>query len=190
MRIGYTPRMESPVHNTPSLYRGTLGEAFDSLPTVLRHFHDHPHDARARGSLRVTRGTGWLRQAMAAAMRLPSPGEQVPVLLHVQANAEEERWTRDFGTLRLVTRQWRRNGLLIEAAGPLRFGFHLTANPEEMRFEFARCWLMGIPLPLFLSPRVNAWVSEYEEGWWARVRVEAPLLGLLTQYEGKVTPQC
>jgi len=46
----------------------------------------------------------------------------------VQTDGEEERWTRDFGSLRLVTRQWRRHSLLIETAGPLRLVFRLFAD--------------------------------------------------------------
>lgn len=182
--------MDRPGQNPLCLYRRTLGEAFDSLPPVLKRFHEQPCGASAQGSLRITRGPGRLRQALATLMRLPSPGEQVPLLLQVHVRGEVERWTRDFGALRLVTRQWLRHGLLIESVGPLRFGFRLAADATEMRFDFARCWFLGMPLPSALAPRVNASASEYEEGWWVRVRVEAPVLGLLTQYEGKVTLLC
>ena len=123
-------------------------------------------------------------------MRLPLPGEAVPVCLEVQTSAEGECWIRDFASQRLVTKQWLQDGLLIETAGPLRFGFRMAADAAGMRFEFARCWLLGLPLPVALSPRVQATVSEYENGWWVCVRMELPALGLLTQYEGKMTPQC
>ena len=61
-----------------------------------------------------------------------------------------------------------------------------------MRFHMARCWLRGgIPLPAALSPRVTAHTSDQEDGdeWWVSVRVDLPLLGMVTQYEGKVTPK-
>ena len=131
-----------------------------------------------------------MRQLLALAMRLPSPGDTVPVHLQVHVCGETEHWTRDFGSQRLVTMQWLDRGLLIETAGPLRFGFRLSADDMGMRFEFVRCWFAGLPLPFVFAPRVTASASEYEEGWWVRVYVEAPILGMLTQYEGKVTPQC
>jgi len=182
--------MQMQANDNLTLYRQTLGDAFDNLPQVLKTFHAHPDGAAARGTLRITRGQGWLRQTMASLMRLPASGEQVPVLLNVQVNAGIERWSRQFGSLRLVTRQWLWQGLLIETAGPLRFGFRLSANATEMRFDFARCWLLGMPLPFALAPRVNARASEYEDGWWIHVCVEVPVLGMLAQYEGKVVPEC
>jgi len=182
--------MEVLIHGTQCLYRRTLGEAFDRLPQVLKNFHNQPCEAVAQGSLRITRGKGWMRQALAAAMHLPMPGEQVPIQLRVQVDGEEEHWTRDFGSLRLVTRQWLHRDLLMESAGPMRFGFHLEARGLEMHFVFARCWFIGIPLPTVLAPQVNASVIQHEAGWWVRVSVEVPVLGMITRYEGKVTPQC
>lgn len=172
-----------------TLYRRALGESFDRLPPVLRTFHDEPFGGRAQGTLCITRGQGRLRYLAALLMRLPPPGQQVPVRLQVRTDGAAEHWTRDFGTLRLVTKQWLHNGLLIETAGPLRFGFRVAAEAQILRFAFARCWLLGLPLPRVLSPRVEAEAHAQEDGWWIRVAISVPILGLLTQYEGKVVPQ-
>jgi len=182
--------MKTLVHQPQSLYRQTLGDAFEGLPPVLKRFHEQPSEAMACGTFQVIRGKGWIRGVLATLLHLPPPGERVPVVLHVQMLGEVESWTRKFDTLHLVTRQWLQDGLLMEAAGPMRFGFRMTADATGMRFEFARCWFVGIPLPSALSPQVNATVSEYEEGWWLQVRIDFPLLGMLTRYEGKVTSQC
>lgn len=181
--------MAAPVTDNLSLYRRALGTAFDDLPPVLRQFHEAPCSTVAQGALHIIRGQGRLRQALAALMRLPAPGEQVPVRLQVRCEGEAERWTRDFGSLRMVTRQWLSQGLLMESAGPIRFGFRLTGDATGIRFAFARCWMIGLPLPYGLAPRVHARVADDEDGWQLQVRVEVPFLGLLTQYEGKVTPQ-
>jgi hypothetical protein len=119
-------------------------------------------------------------------MRLPMPGEQVPVQLLVETQEGRERWTRQFGSSCLVTSQWLQEDLLIEAAGPIRFGFRMTADTTGMEFHFARCWLFGLPLPYALSPRVNAIVRGTEAGWRVQVRVEVPVLGQLSQYEGEI----
>src|SRR4051794_344293 len=47
------------------LYRRILGERFEALPEVLRRFHDAPGGGRARGSFRIERGRGWLRNGLA-----------------------------------------------------------------------------------------------------------------------------
>ncbi len=178
--------MDRAEYKAVSLYRRTLGESFDCMPEVLKRFHDQPFAAAANGTLRVTRGKGVLRRIAAAVMRLPKPGEQVPVHLHVHIGGETEQWTRDFGSLRLVTKQWLDRGLLIGSAGLMRFRFRLTGDESGLRFEFVRCWFIGIPLPFILAPKVNASASKYEESWWVHVCVEAPILGMLTEYEGKM----
>lgn len=180
---------ELPVHSL-SLYRQTLGADFESLPDVLRHFHESPSAATASGILHISRGQGWARRTLATLMRLPSPGENVPAHLHVQVDKHGERWIRRFGSLRLVTWQYYQKGLLIETAGPLRFGFHVTADAAGMQFETVRCWFLSLPLPLFLAPRVFAQVTGKGASWWIDVRIEVPVLGILTHYEGEVTPQC
>ena len=172
-----------------SLYAQLLGDAFRELPPVLQKFHTATAEARAEGTLSIRRGKGVLRSLCATLMRLPPVGEQIPIRLQVQVRGEQEQWTRDFGDHRLVTKQWSHEGLLIERAGPLCFGFRLSVNAGEMHFSFVRCWVAGISLPLFFAPRVNAIARACEEGWWIRVQVELPLLGQITEYEGGVTPQ-
>lgn len=172
------------------LYHRVLGEAFESLPPVLRRFHEQTPEACAQGSLHITRGAGWIRQILAAAMRLPSPGAQIPATLRVRTEGALEYWTRDFGGLHMATRQWQQGDLLMEAAGPLQFGFCLTADAVGMGFECVRCRLFGIPLPRALSPRIVSTTTAEGEGWRLYVRIDAPLLGMLAQYEGDVTPSC
>jgi hypothetical protein len=181
--------MVSSLPTTSSLYKRVLGEEFDSLPSVLRCFHEVSAGGKARGRLRITRGKGWLRNVLATLMRLPPQGEQVPVSLAVCVEEEAERWTRNFGPLCLVTRQWVQNGLLIEAAGPVRFGFRLTADATGMEFHFAGCWFLGVRLPSALAPRVHAEARGREACWWLSVCVEVPALGVLVRYEGEMTPE-
>ena len=173
-----------------ALYRLACGDPFNCLPDVLRAFHSLPSGGQARGELTITRGPGRIRGKCADLMRLPPAGEGVAVRLEVQVHAERERWIRDFGAHRLVTEQWCRSGLLVEAAGPMWFGFRLTADETRMEFAMERCWLLGLPLPLFLAPRVDAVVTGRASGWWTVVNVRVPLLGLLARYEGEMRPLC
>ena len=41
-----------------SVYRRVLGDRFDALPEVLKRFHDVTRKSKARGTFRVTRGSG------------------------------------------------------------------------------------------------------------------------------------
>jgi hypothetical protein len=170
-----------------TLYRRILGDAFDTLPEALRALHDRERGGCARGVLCVTRGRGRAVAVLAALLRLPPAGENVPLRLSVEVDDARERWTRDFGGRCLETVQWARDGLLIEAVGPLHLGLRLTSCRESLRFELARGWLWGLPLPPALAPRIEGMAAaSRQDAWSLHVRVEAPLLGLLLQYEGEV----
>ena len=106
----------------------------------------------------------------------------------MQAQSTGERWVRHFGGQPLITRQWQQGSLLCESAGPLHFAFQLQADASGMTFTIVRSWFLGIPLPRGLSPRVQAQARGTETGWWLEVAVEAPVLGLLTRYEGELHP--
>ena len=173
-----------------SLYQRALGDTFDRLPSVLIGFHEAASVATAEGTFRITRGRGIVGGLAATLMQLPCAGEKVSVRLEVSVEGEVERWIRYFGAQRLVTRQWIEHGLLIEAAGPLRFGFRLSADEAGMRFEMERCWLLGMPLPKVMSPQVGAVVTGHGACWIAAVEVHVPLLGRLVRYEGEMIPQC
>ena len=170
-----------------SLYRRVMGEAFDALPPVLRRFHGLEAGGRAGGLLRVTRGDGRLRNLVAGAVGLPEAGEQVPLELHVLVEGDRERWVRAFGARRMVSVQWARGDMLMEGVGGVRFGFEVVIEPGGARFVCRRNWLLGLPLPSWLTTRIEAEVRGGDEGWWLRVTVTAPLVGRLVEYEGEVT---
>jgi len=175
----------------PTLYRRLLGETFQTLPPVLRDFHGLPGGGSARGIFCVTRGKGWLCRALADRMRLPPQGDIVALQLRVVVEGDQERWVRRFDGVRFQTVQSARAGLLIETAGPLRFGFRVAAGPECLRFEQVRGWLYGLPLPHALMPRVmaTATATAREASWAVDVGVELPLIGLLARYSGEMVPE-
>jgi hypothetical protein len=102
-----------------------------------------------------------------------------------------EVWTRDYGPLRMVTRQWAHQGLLVEAMGPYRVAFRLEEDEDGLRFQFVRAWFGLMPVPRIMALRVeaDATAGPADKCWRIDVRIFAPLAGLLVRYEGEVTPQ-
>ncbi len=180
--------MSGDATTTMSLYRRALGVAYETLPPILRHFHDAQAGAEAQGKFKVTRGKGIVRSVMADMMALPKAGDDVNIHLEVKVERGGERWIRQFDSQCLITEQWLQDGLLVEAAGPIRFGFRLTADASSIRFAMERCWLTVVPIPLVLAPRVSATVTGGDSSWLAMVQVEMPIFGLLVRYEGELTP--
>jgi hypothetical protein len=173
----------------PSLYRRILGAQFDALPSVLRRFHDGGESSRARGMFRVARRPGRLRNGLASFLGLPRAGSDVPVRLRVVVEGDRERWIRDFDGHRVETVQWAQGETLMERSGCVRFSCELTLEGSRLGYEFRRAWLAGLPMPRWLSPRVESYVDAGDAGWRVVVRVFAPFLGELVRYEGWVEPE-
>jgi Domain of unknown function (DUF4166) len=173
----------------PSLYRRLLGSRFELLPGVLRRFHDADGGGRALGTFQVERGRGLLRNALASLMGFPKAGIDVPVTLKVSIEGDRERWSRRFGDMSVESKQWEKDHLLIEEYGMNSFSSSVAVVGSDVIYEFQRAWLVGIPLPSWLSPRIDGLVTGEETGWRVVVRVFAPVLGEILHYEGWVQPE-
>ncbi len=170
----------------PTIYEQVLGERFRSLNSPLHRFLGDVRGGRAVGNLRVTRAEGWLRNAIAAAMGIPPAGEY-ETQLEVSPLADGQRWRRRFGIHALETSQRVYRGLLLESSGPASIGFELVVQEGVLLFLPRRAWVFGIPLPLWLAPRIEAENSPAQSGGWSvRVRFGVPLLGQVAVYEGDV----
>jgi len=173
----------------PSLYRRILRARFDALPAVLRRFHDAEGGGRARGTFRVERGRGRLRNGVASILGMPRAGTDVPVRLQVMSEGGRERWIRDFDGHRVETVQWAQGESLMEAMGRIRFCCALVLDGSRLRYEFRRAWFAGIPIPRWISPSVVSYVEAGDAGWFVLVHVLAPMLGALVKYEGWIEPE-
>lgn len=171
---------------TPSLYRRILGDKLDVLPQPLRKFHESPGGARAQGTFHVTRGPGRLRGWLAALLGFPPTAPNVPLELQVAVEGDRERWIRRFDKHPLETLQWQSRNLLIESGGPMRFGFELIADKSSLRYRLVRAWFCLVPLPRWLSPRLEGIESHREGGWNVEVKFALPVVGMLIRYEGFV----
>ncbi len=174
---------------SPSLYRRVLGAGFDQLPEVLRRFHDGEMGGSARGTFRVVRGDGMVRNIVAGLLRLPRAGESVPIWLEVKVNGDREQWLRHFAGRCTRTVQWADGNLLMERFGLTSFSSALVVTGSRVHYEFRRAWFAGIPLPVWLSPYVDGYVDAGATGWRVTVHIFAPFLGEIVHYEGWVEPE-
>jgi hypothetical protein len=172
-----------------TIYQRVLGDRFDSLAQALGRFLGEERGGRASGRLSVTRTAGRLRNLAAAALGIPPPGEY-DLLLEVSPHAAGQRWVRRFGTHTLETIQSDYRGLLVESSGPASLGFELSVEGSALLFRPRRAWVLGIRLPLWLAPRIEAdnWPNE-TGGWRVHLRFGVPFLGLVGEYEGDVKPE-
>jgi hypothetical protein len=172
-----------------SLYRRVLGSRFEELPDVLKRFHDSERGGRARGTLHVERGKGFLRNVAASLLGMPPAGPAVPVRLEIVVDGDREHWRRHFPGRCSSSTQWARGELLMEAFGAGSFSCVLVIDGTCLRYEFQRAWFAGVAIPSGFSPRVDGRVFAGENGWRVEVHVYAPLLGEVFHYEGWVEPE-
>jgi hypothetical protein len=171
-----------------TLYQRLLGDDFDKLPAVLRNFHSLPHGGRALGTVTVRRKAGLLRHQVTRILRLPPVGEGIPVRLQVLPTRDGELWRRHFGEHCVETMQWQDGDFLIEKAGLLCFVFRVLADENGLRFEFQNNRLHKLNLSLGSPLPVAATARGFDKRWHIGVSIASPLLGVLTTYEGEMTP--
>jgi hypothetical protein len=176
------------------LYERLVGAGWETLDEPVRRFHATA--VRAAGTFAVRRGRGRLARLLARLMGLPESGEAVPLLLRVTPRPGGERWRRSFAGRDFITEQSAgARSLLAERAGPVEMLFRLNAEGGALVYKHEalvlRAGPLRVPLPRRLAPRVEASerAGEGDKGVRVSVRVTAPLVGLLIQYEGLVTTE-
>ena len=171
-------------HNEPlSLYARVMGAAFAALPPRVRAMHETLRDHGASGRAVVTRGCHPLARAIAALVRFPPAGEH-DVHVSFDERGGVETWTRDFGGYSFCSRLSRQGPHLIEAFGPLRFGFDLVSDDTGLTMHIRRWWFGPLPLPLRLAPRSVAREWQADDRFQFDVPIALPLIGLIVHYRG------
>ena len=104
-----------------------------------------------------------------------------------------ETWTRIFAGKTMRSRQWqgagRWEGLLCESFGPFTFGLALERGEGKLRLSVRRWAFLGLPLPLLLAPRGDAFEEEQDGRFRFDVAIALPLVGPIVRYRGWLLPE-
>lgn len=171
-----------------SLYQGLLGAAFAKLPSAIAAMHDRPSHAAASGFARVRRGMNPLARLIAAIMRFPPASDSIPLKVVFTLHQGREVWRRHFGASSFSSLQYAGSGrwehLLVERFGPLAFAMSLAPHGERLCLTMRAWRFLGVPMPLWLAPRTDAYEHVVDGQFNFNVRVSFPLIGLIVHYEG------
>jgi hypothetical protein len=174
------------------LYRRILGAAWEKLPAAIRALHDLSGPAIVAGRASVARGNGILARAAAAWIGFPRTMADTPVRVRFDVRAGIETWTRTLGPNTVSSRQFAGTGrsgrLLCERFGPLTLAMALVPDGQRLQLVLRRWSMGGVPLPLSLGPRIEAFESVEEGRFRFHVRISHPLTGLIVKYEGWLAP--
>lgn len=154
------------------------------------HLHAHvraAHEAplTATGNVDVVHGDHALTPLFVRVLKLPAAGAAQAVSLRLGLTAPASApatmtWPRQIGNARLGTRQFARDGCLVEQSGPGVIEFSLRVDEGELCYEQARFRLLNAPLPSIWCPAVRARVGPNAEGWY-EYRLRLPHAGTATE---------
>ena len=173
------------------LYARLLGSAWHELPAEIRAMHDLHSGLTARGVAAVERGAGFLARLAARAIGFPASADEIPVTVRFAAVEGVETWTRSFGGETFASEQFAGQGrdaqLLCERFGWLTFAMALVVGGGRLVLVPRRWSVLGIPLPMWLCPRADAYESVEAGRFRFHVEIRHPLTGLIVRYRGALS---
>jgi len=172
------------------LYPAHIGNAFETLPAEVQAMHRTC--SMAEGRARVTRGQGFLAERVAKAMGFPQAGTEVPLRVSFERHGGREIWTRRFGNHEFSSEhsagRGRDKGLVCERFGPLSFAMAVVVEDNKLRLVLRRWSAFGLPMPMALCPRAEAFEHGEDGCFRFDVSISHPLTGLIVRYEGWLKP--
>jgi hypothetical protein len=169
-----------------STWRDYLGDAFFELDDVLQAACQG--NMRLQGEADVRLGNG-LARLLCRVLGLPRAGTNVELTVADQQMPGGFLWQRRFAGHMLESRFAIEGDCLVETIGLMRL--YLTAAVEDraLVYRLQRVYVLGLPLPGFMLPRLFAWAHGREGLYTFLLRVELPVVGLLFEQKGTLQLQ-
>lgn len=177
-----------------SLFRRVLGRDYEKLPPALQTMHDTGAGLRGEGRADVIRGSSLMAKLAGALFRLPPAKRNEPVWFDFvpETDKDGEAWRRDFNGHILETRhrpRGKRPKQVLEKLGPLTLVLTVAFERGGIAYRLTGLRFLGLPIPRFLGPRVEARETE-EQGYFVfESTVTLPVGGRLIRYRGWLTPR-
>ncbi|GLQ57140.1 SDR family oxidoreductase [Devosia nitrariae] len=175
------------------LYPRVLGSAWMELPHTIRAMHETSQSTVADGVGCVDNGRSLFARLIRRLVGFPGAGGDLPVTVSFKRSDKGEEWTRTFAGHEFSSFQrvgeGRDERLLTERFGPAEFGLALVVDAGRLRFIIRRWRLFGVPLPLILAPRCNAFEAEHDGKFHFHVELSHPWVGLIVRYAGWLEPR-
>ncbi|MBF9031113.1 DUF4166 domain-containing protein [Rhodobacterales bacterium HKCCE3408] len=167
----------------------TVVDGFAALPDAVRESHQTIAVTRLEGQGRVTRGKGLWPRLIAAVMRFPPAGEDIPVTVIKTRTERGETWERRFGRHVFRSHLAAENGAMTERFGLITFTLGLTARDGGLEFPVTGARLGPLKLPRALLPVSEARETAPDGRFRFDVTLRAPLTGqFIIRYEGHLAP--
>jgi hypothetical protein len=99
-----------------------------------------------------------------------------------------ETWSRDFSGQGFSSLQYAGAGKnrwhVVERFGPLAFALALVPDDRKLRLILRRWTMLGLPMPMLLAPRIEAFEHVVDGRFAFHVDIGLPMIGRLVRYRG------
>jgi hypothetical protein len=164
-------------------FEKVIGPAFTQLDPLIQKAHQG--NIQLIGFVTVERGNR-LARLLCDIMKMPAAGKQVPFEVSGEHYDDRMVWNRRFDQKQLFSCFRLEGSDFIERMGPIKLRLGIVNENGAVVYRVNKAQLWGIPLPGFLSPRLNARESERNGKYVFQVRVSLPVLGRLVAYYGEL----
>jgi hypothetical protein len=138
-------------------------------------------------------GKNLLSRLIVRLFGFPTTGRGVPVEVRFMEKENGELWQRTFAGKPFSSFQSEGSGrserLLTEKFGPVIFDFALVVEAGRLSLVTRRWKVLGIPMPLSLSPNKNTFEDAPHGDFNFHVEASMPVIGLIVRYQGSLRVQ-
>ena len=168
----------------PSLYQRVLGDTFEKLPEPIQQLHCPAAISKFTGRGQIIAADNPIARCIAWCSGLPTRSSECTVLVSIECDGDGEIWRREFADHRFHSRLHAVGAQLIEKLGPHRISFVLQADAQGLCMRPVAWRTLGVPLPRFLWPRIEAVESVRDGLFHFSVTTAFPIIGRVVDYRG------
>ena len=172
--------------------RNWFEDDFTDLDPLLQKLHLSGGELSGDIDISYGRGiSGLIGKRLAKKMKLPNQGKH-QLLVSISHSSKGLHWKRKFNDDSIVESLFapfgnNKNGYWIETTGPLKMKLTVDIVNGGWFWRCLKVSLFGLPIPLFLIPKSEAYKLIENGKYVFNVSFTYPLLGSLVSYRGILT---
>ncbi|KCV81237.1 hypothetical protein ATO10_13689 [Actibacterium atlanticum] len=167
-------------------YANLLGTQLSELPPACQALHRNYGSWAGTITVETTRAP--VLRTLLRLSGLPKAVQNAPFRFTSERDKDHDIWTRQIGDHITVSRLWADDsGQLCEQLGPMRATSQVQANATGIQLKIQRMWLLRLPLPAWLAPKVSTRESQVDGQYHFDVMIRVPITGgPLVRYHGHI----
>jgi hypothetical protein len=177
---------------TQPLFPQTMERLFNRLPKPVKAQHGTVDILLSHGRCDIERGKDWASLLVGWLFKFPPAGRDLPTLVTVIAERGREIWHRDFGGEGIFTvlepAAHNDTPVIVERFGIVTFDLAIGEVPNGITLSVAGMRALGIAVPRFLWPRLNAVEHAEAQRFHFDIDIDLSWGAKLIHYRGWVVP--